>query len=336
MYDASLVVAITLKITSNARSKHGKVVVKRREGSGETPGILAQQVAGGANLAYGGPWRFGTKAFDFGGAFRGREYLMRRVDPPHPTAAPAVEPHETGPARTTRYGAKKGERMKRLIGIGAVVSLALLLAPAVNAQNGELLQGTQLRLVLLNGLSTSVARAGDPFTAVVAEPVVMGTDLVLPAGAKVHGVVGSIERPKRFSIFRGQAAMNLQFKTLEIEGREFPAPMSILGIYSDGENAKARKDLHTTEGAVIQERRDVKADVLAASIGTGGGSLVGAIFSHVVRGLAIGMIGSTAYIIEKKGKEVELPAQTGFKVRLDKSVSLPSAVGRSGAYTRER
>ncbi len=226
--------------------------------------------------------------------------------------------------------------MRRSITFGAVVLLALLFTPAVYAQTNQLLQGTQLRLVLLNGLSTSVARNGDPFTAVVAEPVLMGTDLVLPAGAKVHGVIGNVVRPKRFSVFRGGAAMNLQFKTIEVDGREFPAPMSILGIYASGGDSKARKDLRTEEGALVEAKRDVKADVLDASIGTGGGSLVGAIFSHVVRGLAIGMIGSTAYIIEKKGKDVELPAQSGFVVRLDKTVSLPSVTARTGAYVRER
>lgn len=227
--------------------------------------------------------------------------------------------------------------MKRFSAFGAVVLLALLFTPAVYAQSNQLMQGTQLRLVLLNGLSTSVARDGDPFTAVVAEPVLIGTDLVVPAGAKVHGVIGNVVRPKRFSIFRGGSAMNLQFKTIEVDGREFPAPMSILGIFSSsGEGTHARKDLRTQEGAFVEAKRDIKADILAASIGTGGGSLVGAVFSHVVRGLAIGMIGSTAYIIEKKGKDVELPAQTGFLVRLDKTVSLPSAMARSGGYTRER
>ena len=227
--------------------------------------------------------------------------------------------------------------MKRFTTFGAVVSLAILLTPAVHAQSNQLLQGTQLRLALLNGLSTSVAHDGDPFTAVVVEPVLLGGELVLPAGARVHGLVHNVIKPKRFSVFRGQAAMSLQFKTLEVEGREIPAPMTILGIYNaSGEGSRTRQDLQTTEGVVVEAKRDIKSDVLAAGIGTGGGTLVGAVFSHVVRGLAIGMIGSTAYIIEKRGKDVELPAQSGFAVRLDSTVALPSSAARSGAYTRER
>ena len=222
--------------------------------------------------------------------------------------------------------------MKRLITFSAVVCICLLLTPAVNAQSNQLLQGTQVRLVLLNGLSTSVARDGDPFIAQVAEPIYLGGQLILPAGAKVHGVVGSIVRPKRFSIFRGQAAMNLTFRSIEVDGREIPAQMSILQLYRNTEEGnKPRKDLKTEEGAVVEAKRDIASDAAAIGIGTAGGSVVGAIFSHVVRGLVIGVVGGTAYVIEKKGKDVELPAQTGILVRMDSSVALP-VTARTSAY----
>jgi hypothetical protein len=227
--------------------------------------------------------------------------------------------------------------MKRFITLGAVVALALLLVPAVHAQNSQsnqLMQGTQVRLILLNGLSTSVARDGDPFTAVVAEPVLLGGQLILPAGAKVHGVVGSIVHARHFAIFRGQAAMNLQFRSLEIEGREIPAQMSILQLFNGSvEGGRSRKDLKTEEGVVVEAKRDVKGYVTDMTIGTTGGTVVGAIFSHVMRGFAFGLIGGTAYVIQKKGKEVELPAQTGILVRLDNTVALPSGTARVGAYS---
>ena len=51
--------------------------------------------------------------------------------------------------------------------------------------------------------------------------------------------------------------------------------------------------------------------------------MVGAVVGHAVAGFGVGLIGSAAYIIERKGKEVELPAQTQFLVRMDGNVSLP-------------
>ncbi len=226
--------------------------------------------------------------------------------------------------------------MKRMVCVCAAVSLLLLLVPAVHAQSNQVVPGTQVRLILLNGLSTSVAHDGDPFTATVAEPVFIGSQMVLPAGAIVHGTVNSITRPKMFSMFRGGASMNLVFNSIEVESRIFPAQMSILSIYSGSADAeKQRKDLKTVEGAVVQENHDVKSDVVDVAIGTGGGMTVGAIFSHVMRGTVIGLVGSTAYIVAKKGKEVALPAQTGILVRMDSTVSLPGSLLHNASYTSE-
>lgn len=224
--------------------------------------------------------------------------------------------------------------MKRFtVSLFAASLLAMFVTPAVWAQNNQVLPGTQVRLTLVNGLSTSVAHDGDPFTAVVAEPVFIGNQMVLPAGAVVHGEIADVNRPKLFSMFRGGASMNLVFRSVEVQSRIFPAQMSILALYSGGSDSeKSRKDLKTVEGVVIQERRDIKSDVTDVALGTGGGSLVGAIFSHVVRGTVIGLVGSSAYIMAKKGKDVELPAQTGVLVRMDSTLQLPSSLLRNASY----
>ncbi|MGA8766303.1 MAG: hypothetical protein WB559_04745 [Candidatus Acidiferrales bacterium] len=224
--------------------------------------------------------------------------------------------------------------MKRFITLCAVLSLALWLSPAVYAQANQIIPGTQVRLTLVNGLSTSVAHSGDPFTAIVAEPVFAGNQMILPAGAKVHGTITTVERPKLFSMFRGGASMNLAFSSIEVESRIFPVKMSILSIYSAGaDTSKRRKDLKTVEGEVVQQNHDVKGDVEAVAIGTAGGSTVGLIFSHVLRGTVFGLVGGGAYIAARKGKEVDLPAQTGMTVRMDSTVSLPASLLHNASYT---
>ena len=225
--------------------------------------------------------------------------------------------------------------MKGVVSLGVAVCLLFPAAFPVHSQPNQLLQGTQLRLVLLNGLSTSVARDGDPFAAVVAEPVYMGGQLLLPAGARVNGQVGSIIRPRRFSLFRGQAAMNLIFRSIELDRREIPAQMSILAIQdaSTQSSGRKRKDVKVEEGQVVEAKRDIKGDVATVGLGAGGGTVVGAVFSHVVRGFAIGLVGGTAYIMAKKGKEVELPAQTALIVRLDNSITLPMVSANAAPYT---
>jgi hypothetical protein len=224
--------------------------------------------------------------------------------------------------------------MKRLFAIRCLASAVFLLTSAVHAQTTDAIPGTQIRLTLLNGLSTSVAHDGDPFTAVVAEPVFAGNQLVLPAGAKIHGTIRTVDRPKWFAMIRGGASMNLNFNSVEVESRIFPARMSILGIYNGSTEAgKRRKDVKTVEGVVVEEKHDIKSDVTDVAIGGSGGSLVGLIFSHVIRGSVIGLVGGGAYVVARKGKDVELPAQTGIVVRLDSTVSLPGSLVHDAAYT---
>jgi hypothetical protein len=224
--------------------------------------------------------------------------------------------------------------MKRFVNVFAAMSLMLLFIPAVHAQSSQVIPGTQIRLSLVNGLSTSVAHDGDPFTAVVAEPVFVGNQMVLPAGARIHGTVSSVTRPKMFSMFRGGASMNLVFNSIEVESRIFPAKMSILTMYAGGtDTGKQRNDLKTVEGVVVEEKHDVKTDVEDVAIGTAGGSVVGVVFSHVLRGTVIGLVGGSAYIVARKGKEIELPAQTGMLVRMDSTVELPTSLLHTASFS---
>ena len=220
------------------------------------------------------------------------------------------------------------ERSIVSFGVNLCAGVLLFAAAAIpaRAQSHELLQGTQVHLRLLTGLSTAVAKSGDPFVAEVSQPVYLGSQIILPAGARVNGTVGGVIHTRHFSIFRGQAAMNLSFRDLEVDSRVFPAKMSILDLESpsSGEReGKERKDVKVDEGQVVQAKHDIKGDIVGGAIGIGGGTIVGAVFSHVVRGFGFGLIGTAAYIVERKGKEVELPVETTMTVRMDNTVSLP-------------
>jgi hypothetical protein len=198
--------------------------------------------------------------------------------------------------------------------------------PAYGKSTIQILRGTEMRLVLLNGLSTNVNRDGDPFEAMVAAPVFLGNQLLLPAGAHVRGMVSRVYAPKRFNLIRGQAAMVLEFQSIEVGGVTIPCQMSILEIEKSSQDPRRRKDMSIEEGSIVQERPDIKGDIETAALATGGGSLVGAVFSHVARGLLLGVGGGAAYVLIRKGKDVRLPAQTAFRVRLDTTISFPASL----------
>jgi hypothetical protein len=153
------------------------------------------------------------------------------------------------------------------------IGLCLLLSfPLVTvAQNTQVLKGTPIRLTLLNGLSTEASRDGDPFAAVVSEPVFYGGHVVLPAGTRVNGQVGSVVHPRRFPLFRGQAYLNLTFRSIELDSRLIPVQMSILTLENpSGRAGSRRKDVKVVEGQVVEAKQDVKGDVVAGTVGTGG------------------------------------------------------------------
>ncbi|HVB87688.1 MAG TPA: hypothetical protein VNK23_13590 [Candidatus Dormibacteraeota bacterium] len=222
--------------------------------------------------------------------------------------------------------------MKHLTAICVALICAAVSVPAVHAQARQVIPGTEVRLSLTDGLSSRVARIGDPFTAVVTEPVFSGPNVVLPAGAIVHDRISSVQHPRWFSAFRGGAAMNLEFDSVEVESRIFPVRMSILNIYSSGADVSRRKDITTIEGEVVQEHQSVKGDVMDAAMGSAGGATLGLVFSRVMRGTILGLAGSGAYIAARKGKDVELPAKTGMIVRMDSTLSLPAMLLRNSSY----
>ncbi len=229
--------------------------------------------------------------------------------------------------------------MKIVLSLLLVVAITCTFVPiSSSAPSHQVIQGTQIHLTLLSSIGTSATKTGDPFIAILAEPVYLGSQLLLPAGTRVNGVVGSIEKPRRFSIFRGQAYMNLIFRTLEVDSRLVPVQMSIIAIEQPHGQADARrrKDVKITEGQVVQEKHDVKGDIVGATVGTGGGTLIGAVFSNAVRGFGLGLAGSAVYIVARKGKDVDLPAQTGMLVRVDNTISVPIISSMNASYSATR
>jgi hypothetical protein len=223
----------------------------------------------------------------------------------------------------------------------SILLAAVLVCAAATSSYAEphqVMQGTQVQLTLLSGISSAVAKDGDPFVAIVAEPVYLGSQLILPAGTRVNGIIGTVEKARHFSIFRGQAYMNLTFRSIEVDSRLIPVQMSIITVEHPRGQAegKRRKDVKVDEGQVVQEKHDIKGDIVGATIGTGGGTLIGAVFSHVARGFGFGLAGSAVYIVARKGKDLDLPAQTGMLIRMDNTITVPVTTASNTGYVSSR
>jgi hypothetical protein len=215
--------------------------------------------------------------------------------------------------------------MKVVVSLVLVLVLVCTATPPTYAEPRHVLQGTEIHLTLLTPISSNHSKVGDPFVAVLAQPVAFDSRIILPAGTRVNGIIGTIQKPKAFSIFRGQAYMSLTFKTFEVDSRLIPVQMSILAIGQPRVDSysKPRKDMKITEGEVLQAKHDYKGDVVGMAVGGGGGSLIGLMFSNVSRGLGIGLAAGAVYVVARKGKEVDLPANSGILARMDNTISVP-------------
>jgi len=215
--------------------------------------------------------------------------------------------------------------MKVAVSLILVLALACTAPPPISAVPRQILQGTEIHLTLLTPISSAHSKEGDPFVAVLAQPVAFDSRILLPAGTRVNGVIGTIQKPKMFSVFRGQAYMSLTFKTIEVDSRLLPVHMSLLAIGQPRVDSysKPRKDMKIVEGEVVQAKHDYRGDALGLAVGGGGGAAIGAIFSNAARGLGIGFAAGAIYVVARKGKEINLPANSGLLARMENTVTVP-------------
>jgi hypothetical protein len=217
--------------------------------------------------------------------------------------------------------------MKVVVPLILVFALVSPAAPSAFAEPRQVLKGTEMHLTLLTPINSSAVKEGDPITAVTSEPLLLDGQILLPTGTRLHGTIGTVQQAKFFSLFKGQAYVNVAFKTLEVDSRLIPVQTSLIAIGKPRVNSgtsTARKDVKISEGEVVQEKHDYKADVIAVAIGGGGGSTIGMIAGNLGRGMGIGFAVGAAYVVARKGNEVNMPEQTALLVRLDSTVIVPA------------
>ncbi|HET6843824.1 MAG TPA: hypothetical protein VFK06_19410 [Candidatus Angelobacter sp.] len=180
---------------------------------------------------------------------------------------------------------------------------------------GPIATGTEIRAVLDTPLSTRTARQGDRFTATVSRTV-RGSDgsEAIPAGARIEGEVVDAEEGKGVSAAHGRGKLSLRFNDIALPGgQSVPFAATLISVHTtNGREAKSSDD----ESATLSGARGRD---MVKNTGTEAGiaPLTGLIFGTPLRGLAVGTLSGGGYVLSVKGKDVDLPAQTGMVIRLD-------------------
>ena len=225
--------------------------------------------------------------------------------------------------------------MKVVVSLVLTLALVCSAAPPTFAAPRQLPQGTEVHLTLLTPINSGESREGDPFVAVLAQPVALDSRIILPAGTRLHGVVGTIEKAKLFSAFKGEAYLNLSFKSIEVDSRLIPVHMSLVAIGKprvNSDTSPIRKDVKITEGEVVQQKHDYKGDALGLALGGGTGSTIGLIAGNLGRGMGIGFAVGAVYVAARKGKEVNLPVDTAMLARLDDTITVPDIAASNSVH----
>ena len=179
--------------------------------------------------------------------------------------------------------------------------------------------GIEIQATLQDELSTRTSRYGDKFTAIVSQPVnAADGSLAIPAGTKIEGEVVESEEGRTIPALRGRGKLNLRFRNLVLpDGTAIPLNASLISVH----NMKANEE------GQVQSGTSGKTAAKGVGIGAGIGTVAGLILGGPFKGLAIGAIAGGGYVLSAKGKDVDLPANSGMRLRLEQTLYVPANTG---------
>jgi hypothetical protein len=168
----------------------------------------------------------------------------------------------------------------------------------------EIPVGTEFDVRLQTPLSSDTAQVEDRFEATTMVDLRDDRNRVLiPAGSTMRGVVSSVNKAGRVE---RKGSLTVAFDRVTVNGRSYPI-----------------------RGTVTQalESEGIRGEAEKIGIGAGAGAILGAILGGVKGAVAGILIGGGGTIAATEGKDVELPAGTVLRVRLDSPLNM-SATGR--------
>jgi hypothetical protein len=167
------------------------------------------------------------------------------------------------------------------------------------ANANEVPVGTEFDVRLQKSLSSATAQVEDRFDATTLVDLNDENGrVIVPAGSVMRGVVSSVTKAGRIE---RKGSMTVAFDRITIRGRAYPIRATVTqALESEG----------------------IKGEKEKIGIGAGAGAIIGAILGGAKGALAGILIGGGGTIAATEGKDVELPAGTVLRVRMDSPINL--------------
>ena len=168
--------------------------------------------------------------------------------------------------------------------------------PAAEATS-DIPVGTEFDVRLQTSLSSASAQVEDRVQATTMVDLREGDRVLVPAGSLMRGIVSSVNKAGRID---RTGRLTLAFDQVTIRGRAYP--------------------IHATVTQAL-ESEGVRGDTGKIATGAGVGAIIGGILGGFRGALAGILIGGGGTVAATEGKDVELPAGTALRVRLDSGLS---------------
>jgi hypothetical protein len=194
------------------------------------------------------------------------------------------------------------------IGCGATQTTPVTTAPPPSAppgptevnttQRGSIPAGQELDVRLQTALSSETAMPEQRFEALTAADVTQDGQVLIPAGSRVRGVVTDVKRPGRIDRV---GSLTLSFDQIEVRGRSYPIRAMATQVFESG---------------------GIREEAGTAGVGAGAGAVIGGLLGGL-RGAVLGAaIGAGGAIAATEGKDVNLPAGSIIRIRLDQPLNV--------------
>ncbi len=191
-------------------------------------------------------------------------------------------------------------------------------SPTVNTGDVRVVApGTVLEMVLSSEIAADETREGDEFFGKISKDVLVDGAVVIPYGTVVHGVLSTMQAPKRAGR-NGYITTRFDY-LITPDGREVPIEGN--STTRDSKRKAAGKVVgraagYTALGGVVGTLLVLRYGGLAAAAASHGTALAG--------GAAVGGAAGLTTAMVMKGKSVELPPGSEMHVILNEPLNLPT------------
>ncbi len=182
--------------------------------------------------------------------------------------------------------------------------------------------GTKVLLSLKSAINTKTAQQGDGVYLISSFPVVGSSQIMIPVGVYVQGVVDRVVRPGRV---KGRAQLDLHFTTMIFPNGSVVEVPGVLNSLPGSDGAKVKDSEGTVEQAG-SKGRDVGNVLKGAAIGAEGGVIGGAASGDVAKGVGYGSLAGAAagaiYTLFTRGNDIVIPSGTSVEMVLQRPLVL--------------